>query len=72
MADGSRTLGQRIIKAAHLAAAIHLYQSACDTVYTGQQVTIGGAGPDLFREGALPPADGRLARSRRFAEGAAE
>ncbi len=43
--DG-RTLGQRIVAAARLAVAVHLFESlAASTEHYGQQMSIGGAGP---------------------------
>jgi hypothetical protein len=38
-------LGERIVEAARMAVAIHLYESLAATQQFGQQVVIGGAGP---------------------------
>jgi hypothetical protein len=41
-----KTLGERIVEAARLAAAVHLFESlASKSQHYGQQVVIGGAGP---------------------------
>ena len=42
----TRTLGERIIEAARLAVAVHLFESlAASSQHYGQQHAIGGAGP---------------------------
>ena len=41
-----KTLGERIVEAARLAAAVHLFESlAATSQHYGQQFAIGGAGP---------------------------
>jgi hypothetical protein len=56
--DG-RTLGERIVEAARLAVAVHLFQSLATTSeHYGQQFGIGGAGP-------VAPATADRARARR-------
>ena len=42
-------LGQRIVQAARLAVAVHLYETSCTlaaaSAYSGRRLVIGGAGP---------------------------
>jgi hypothetical protein len=54
MVDGMDTLGQRILRAARMAAAMHmnLVAESHASVIRGQRVVIGGAGP---RVTGLPP-----------------
>jgi hypothetical protein len=49
MVDGTDTLGQRILRAARMAAAVHMNQVAEShaVVKRGQRVVIGGAGPQV-------------------------
>jgi hypothetical protein len=57
-ADG-KTLGERIVAAARMAVAVHLFESlAAGTQHYGQQFGIGGAGP-------VAPATADRARARR-------
>ena len=45
-AESGKTLGERIVEAARLAVAVHLFESlAASTQHYGQQFAIGGAGP---------------------------
>jgi hypothetical protein len=56
--DG-KTLGERIVAAARMAVAVHLFESlAGSTQHYGQQFGIGGAGP-------VAPATADRARARR-------
>lgn len=80
MADATQDLGQRILLAARLAAAMHLQQAAEERsgcgLLDGQKVTIGGAGPGASckRCGSvhLASTEGRLpGRCARWTEGEA-
>jgi hypothetical protein len=64
MADGTKTLGQRIVEAARLAMIAHLsqqHQQQADPVARRREA-VGGADPSTFKdEGQLPPVgDGGL------------
>jgi hypothetical protein len=65
MDDSIRTMGQRIVEAARLAAAAHLRQAQFDSLR--QNPIPGGAGRGLFkdevasREGSLPRLTDRTA-----------
>ena len=56
--DVSETLGKRIVEAARMAVAVHLYQAAHESVriIRQQQVVIGGAGPRLVTDDELSAA----------------
>ncbi len=72
MADAYPNLGVKLIEAARLAVAMHLYQGHGGNETGRQQVVIGGAGPAFFTDEELPIAPDRLVRSSRLAEGGAE
>lgn len=66
------TLGERVVQAARLAVAIHLYESTRsqhDRAAVGQRVSIGGAGPTRIKEEELPSAAYRLTRTSRIPAG---
>jgi hypothetical protein len=78
MSDAMQNLGARVVEAARLAVAMHLYQSAAS--FSGQRVQIGGAGLTISGAGRNPVTDDVLphaplrdeplaARSTRFADG---
>ena len=57
--SGGATLGERIVAAARMAVAVHLFESlAAGSQHYGQQFAIGGAGP-------VAPATADRARARR-------
>jgi hypothetical protein len=67
MADGSKTLGQRIVEAARLATIAHLsqLQQAADPVARRREA-IGGADSQCFKDEAeLSPADDERFRHAR-------
>lgn len=52
-------LGKRVVQAARMAVAVHLYESATQALSTGQQLAIGGAGPSRV---GFPAAAGNSVR----------
>ena len=59
--DTTGTLGGRIVKAARLAVAVHLFESlAAKNTIIGRDVSIGGAGP------VAPPTADRVHARRPF------
>ena len=69
MTDAMQNLGARMVEAARLAVAMHLYESAAQL--NGQRVVIGSAGPMIGGANPNPVTDDVLpcARSTRFADG---
>ena len=69
MANGTKTLGQRIVEAARLAMFAHLSQQQQQQVgpVAARREAVGGAGSSTFTdEGQLPPVgDGGLRPQRR-------
>jgi hypothetical protein len=71
------SIGERLVRAAHLAAAAHLGQSMA-TQNTGRRIVIGGAGPAWFTDEPTSSAVDRSVhveasdRSTLSAEGGAE
>lgn len=67
MADGTKTLGQRIVEAARLAMIAHLSQQQQAEPVVRRREAVGGAGSSTFTdEGQLPPVgDGGLRPQRR-------
>ena len=72
------SLGERLVRAAHLAVAAHLGQSMATPMNSGRRIVIGGAGPAWFTDEPTSPAVDRSVqveasdRSTLSAEGGAE
>jgi hypothetical protein len=76
MANGMKTLGQRIVEAARLAMIAHLSQQQHEKPVARRREAVGGAGSRTFTdEGQLPSSGECLRLSRRrssfFVEGGA-
>ncbi len=72
MAEPLVNLGERIVRAARLAAMVHLHESIAIQRINGQRVVIGGAGVDSVTDDASPTGSPRTLRRGLFAEGGAE
>jgi hypothetical protein len=62
MSDATINLGARVVEAARLAVAMHLYQSAAN--FSGQRVQIGGAGLTISGADRNPLTDDKLPAAR--------
>ncbi len=54
MAEPLVNLGERIVRAARLAAMVHLHESVVSQRISGRKVLIGPAGVDRVTDDALP------------------
>jgi hypothetical protein len=72
MAEPLVNLGERIVRAARLAAMIHLHESVAEQLINGRRISIGQAGVDRVTEDPSSDASLRILRGDFYADGGAE